>query len=226
MLYIIPTPIGSLSELSPQIYELLTNVSYIACEDPRSLQRLLTTLSITSQAKILHIHQKNEFEQLPFLISLLERGEAIALMSDAGLPGLQDPGMLLIHQCAMKGLPYSVIPGPSAITTAVVAAGIHFDSFSFSGYFPRKDGDKARLLAQYSNIKGKHLLVFFESPHRIKHTLGWFNDMYPFAELIVCRELGKLHEHVHRGSVTELQKQDYKGEMTIVLSISSLTQNS
>lgn len=223
MLYIIPTPIGSLSELSPQISELLSTVSYIASEDPRSTQRLLTALSISSRAKILHIHEKNEFEQLPMVLTLLKNGESIAMMSEAGMPGLQDPGMLLIQQCAQRQLPYQVIPGPSAVTTAVVAAGIPFDSFSFTGYFPRKDGDKAKLLSHYTSLKGKHLLVFFESPHRIDKTLKWLAANHPLSHLVICREMGKVHEQIHRGSPEELLAFDYKGEMTVVLSLRTLS---
>lgn len=229
MLYIVSTPIGNLDDISIRQAKTLINSDIILAEDTRSAQTLLEGIknrfseSIT-KAKIWSYFKEKEFEKLPEIISLLKEGKNIAIISDAGTPLISDPGYLLVSTAVKQKLPFTVIPGPSAIISALVLAGINpnpkHGGFTFFGFFPKKENEIIQIISRLKKIKEifpEMAFVFYESPHRLSETLkimiktGWNPDIF------VCREMTKVFEEVIRGKASELVNNQYKGEITVVL---------
>lgn len=216
MLYICPTPIGNLQDITLRTLEVLGRVELIACEDTRHTRILLERHGIT--ARLMSFHEHNEEQRIQAVLPLLREGKDVAVVSDAGMPGLSDPGFTLVRACAAEDIPVTVLPGPSAVSTALVLSGLPTDRFAFVGFLARS---RTRLLEQLARFEGTGAaLVAFESPRRIRASLAAIGERWPERELAVCRELTKLHEEVLRGTagqVLELLSDAVRGEVVLVL---------
>lgn len=200
MLFVIPTPIGNLDDITLRAIKTIADVEYLLVEDSRVTGKLLKKLEL--EKKMIPFHSFNEHRKLDGLLKELEYGRDIGLISDAGSPGISDPGFLLIRECREKGIAVTTLPGPSAVTTAVTTSGLPSDKFYFEGFLPHKKGRKKRLehLASLPET-----FILFESPFRIKKCLDELSQYCgPNRQAAICRELTKMHEEVNYGSLDEL----------------------
>jgi 16S rRNA (cytidine1402-2'-O)-methyltransferase len=213
-LYVVATPIGNLEDISQRAIRILKEVKLIAAEDTRKTRRLLTAYNIKTPTTSYHEH--NKLIKLDYLVHRLEQDD-IALVSDAGMPGISDPGYELIRELCAKNIPVVPIPGPSAILSALVASGLPTDRFMFLGFMPHKAGERKTFLKNVAAEKST--LVFFESPHRIKAALSDLLDILGNRQIAVCRELTKVHEEIFRGEVQQAIShfQENRGEYTLVV---------
>lgn len=215
MLSVCPTPIGNLGDITLRVLDTLKAADLIAAEDTRRTRQLLTHFGISKP--LVSFFEHNELKRLPDLLERLHRGEKIALVSDAGMPAICDPGYRLVRAALDAGLPVEVLPGPSAIETALVASGFTTDTFVFAGYLPRKKGDLRKALARIAAEPAT--CVAFESPHRLRATLAAAADTLGERPVAVCRELTKRFEEISRGSARELATslpEKVKGEIVLV----------
>lgn len=200
-LYVIATPIGNLADLSPRAAEILGQVTLIACEDTRHSQVLLRAIGVSTPLTALHDH--NESSKLHSIIERLKNGESVGLISDAGTPLISDPGFKLIQAAIAAHIDIIAIPGPSAVIAALSVAGLPTDRFVFEGFLPSSDSALKKHLEGMA--KEPRTMVFYESPHRIKNTLKTTVECFgPTRQAVLARELTKLHETVHRGTLAEL----------------------
>ncbi|SRR6266536_548003 len=210
------TPIGNLEDVTLRVLRELAEADVVLCEDTRQTRKLLERHGI--RARLLSYHRHNEARRTGELLPRLEAGERIALVSDSGLPGISDPGSRLIRSALAAGLPVSVLPGPSAVETALVAGGLAEGGYQFIGYLPR--GERA-LLALAEELAGRPwAVVAFESPQRLTGSLDVLARVIPDRPAAVCRELTKRFEEIAVGSLAELARRfrgDVKGEVTLVL---------
>ncbi len=216
-LTVCPTPIGNLEDLSPRARRALEEADLVACEDTRRAGRLYERLELT-RPRLVSNHEQNEVERARQLVAQIERGARVALISDAGTPAISDPGFRLIRACIERGLEVEVLPGPSAVTTALVASGMPVDRWRFEGFLPRRGGELERVLTSPETV------VAFESPRRLPASLSALAALAPDREAAVCRELTKLHEEVARGTLGELARRfrdEVKGEIVVVISPAS-----
>ncbi len=227
MLTVVGTPIGNLEDVSYRQARTLTDSDIILAEDTRSAQTLLHAIEHLfamkpkEGQKIISYYKEKEFEKLPGIIDDLEAGKTVSLISEAGMPVISDPGFLLISTVIKKGLPYEVIPGPSAVTTALLHSGIKFSRFMFLGFLPKKELEFERLLINIRDIRqiANHTaFIAFESPHRINQTLSVMEKVFPDAEIVIARELTKKFEEIFRGKAAELKGKEYRGEITLIFS--------
>ncbi len=213
-LLVCPTPIGNLQDVTLRVLDMLAHVDAIACEDTRHTRLLLERHAI--EASIVSLHEHNERARARELVQRIRAGADIALVSDAGTPLISDPGFALVRECLAGGIEVEVLPGPSAVTTALVASGLPSERWSFAGFLPRKRTELLRVLAETEQT-----LVAFESPRRLAASLGVLAELDPQRPAAVCRELSKLHEEVRRGSALELaehfQQVSPRGEIVVVL---------
>jgi 16S rRNA (cytidine1402-2'-O)-methyltransferase len=200
MLYVCATPIGNLGDVTPRVVEALGKVELVAAEDTRRSRKLLSHLGI--HAPLTSLFKHNEAEKTGEVLALLREGRDIALVTDAGMPGVQDPGMRLVTRAIAEGLAVTVLPGPSAVLTALVAAGLEGDGFRFVGYLPRRARELEDALSAWRRCGG--LVVAFESGQRLPQSLALLAVQAPGLRAAVCRELTKLHEEVVRGTLLEL----------------------
>ncbi|MBA3883205.1 MAG: 16S rRNA (cytidine(1402)-2'-O)-methyltransferase [Chthoniobacterales bacterium] len=218
MLYVIGTPIGNLNDITLRALEALKGADVIAAEDTRHSGNLLRHFEI--RKPLVSYHQHNEAMRTQELSERLSAGENVALITDAGMPGLSDPGARLIRACIQKGLDYTIIPGVSAILTALVGSGFALDRFCFHGFLPVKSGGRERELRAAAECA--ETSVFFESPHRISKTLAACAEIMAERQLCVARELTKKFEEFRRGTAAELlahyAAHPAKGEITLVIS--------
>ena len=218
MLYIVATPIGNLGDISLRALETLKSADLIAAEDTRHSGNLLKHFEI--RKPLVSYHEHNEAMRSEELAGRLAAGENVALITDAGMPGLSDPGARLIRKCVERGLSYTIVPGVSAILTALVGSGISADSFCFRGFLPVKSGQRERELR--AAIEREETSIFFESPYRILKTLVVCSEIMPDRQVCVARELTKKFEEFRRGTASELlahyEKHPAKGEITLVIS--------
>jgi 16S rRNA (cytidine1402-2'-O)-methyltransferase len=214
-LYIVATPIGNLADLSQRAADTLREVSLVLAEDTRRTRGLLTHLDITGKdLSRLDAHASDE--AIASVVSRLVAGESAALVTDAGVPGVSDPGSRLIRAAVASGIAVIPIPGPSAVTAAVSVSGLVEGPFLFLGFLPRQG--KAREASLERVRRALEPVVLFESPERIEKTLGELAETLPERRAVVCREITKLHEETLRGTLAELaQKQDWRGEITLVV---------
>lgn len=196
--YIVGTPIGNLEDLTLRAARILSEASLIAAEDTRVTRRLLNHLGL--RIPLLSCHRHNWPERLPRLLQALEAGD-VALVTDAGMPAVSDPGAELAAQVADAGFPVAVIPGPSAVTTALAVAGLPADSFLFLGFLPRRRKERQTALSAVAALP--HTLVIFEAPHRLRATLADLRSTLGDRQIAVCRELTKFYEEVHRSTIEE-----------------------
>jgi 16S rRNA (cytidine1402-2'-O)-methyltransferase len=212
-LTVCPTPIGNLDDLSPRARKALAEADLVACEDTRRTGLLYDRLAI-ARPRLVSYHDGNEAERAPALAQRIERGARVTLTSDAGTPAISDPGHRLIRECVERGLDVEVLPGPSAIITALVASALPVARWRFVGFLPRRGGELERLLAIPDTV------VAFESPRRLPESLGALAALAPDRRAAVCRELTKLHEEVARGSLGELARRfrdSVRGEIVVVV---------
>ena len=217
-LVVCPTPIGNLEDVTLRVLSALRDADVVACEDTRRTRVLLDRYGVS--AKLLSYHEHNERSRASELVGRMRDGAVVALVSDAGMPLVSDPGYLLVHACVAAGLPVEVLPGPSAAITALVASGLPADEWRFHGFLPRKKGELRELLSSAGGT-----LVAFESPRRLPATLALLAELDPERETVVCRELTKAYEEVVRGSAAELAgryaDKPPKGEIVLVLAPSA-----
>jgi len=213
-LTICPTPIGNMGDVTKRVREALVEADYIACEDTRRTGLLLERMEISPRPRLVSNHDGNEASRATELVKRIERGDRIALVSDAGMPAISDPGYRLIRACIDRGLEIVVLPGPSVVPVALVASGLPSDRWRFEGFLPKRAGEMERVLSSAETV------VAFESPRRISKTLAALAAIAPEREAALCREMSKLHEEVSRGTLSELAlrfKGDVKGEIVLVI---------
>jgi 16S rRNA (cytidine1402-2'-O)-methyltransferase len=212
-LTVCPTPIGNLEDLSPRARRALEEADLVACEDTRRTGLLYERLGIP-RPRLVSNHEGNEAERATQLAQQIERGARVALVSDAGTPLISDPGFRLLRACLERGLEVEVLPGPSAVTTALVASGVPAPRWRFEGFLPRRAGELERVL------RATETVVAFESPRRLPDSLAALAALAPDRPAAVCRELTKLHEEVARGTLGELARRfrdEVKGEIVVVI---------
>ena len=212
-LVVCPTPIGNLEDVTLRVLRALRESGVVACEDTRQTRKLLDRHGI--EARTVSFHEHNERRRARELADRVEAGETVALVSDAGTPGVSDPGFVLVRECLARGQAVEVLPGPSAVITALVASGLPAERWRFAGFLPRKQGELRALLEA-----GDETLVAFESPGRVGRSLALLADVDPEREVAVCRELTKLHEEVVRGparTVAERFAEGARGEIVLVI---------
>ncbi len=215
-LYLVATPIGNLEDFSPRARRILEQVVLIAAEDTRHTGLLLKHFQI--ETHLTSYHEHNKLVKLDHILAFLERGD-VALVSDAGTPGLNDPGYELVRAVIQAGFPVSPIPGPSAPLAALVASGLPTDSFLYLGYLPRKKADRLRLLT--SVAKQPYTLVFLETPHRLLEALADLQATLGDRQMCAGREMTKVYEEFRRGSIAQVRDfytgQTPRGEFTLVV---------
>jgi 16S rRNA (cytidine1402-2'-O)-methyltransferase len=216
-LYVVGTPIGNLKDITFRAIEVLQSVNFIACEDTRRTSILLNHYKIEGK-KLLSYYEPKESVQVPKIIKLLEK-EDVALVTDAGMPSISDPGYKLIRACIEKGIPVEVIPGPSAVLTALVGSGLPTDRFTFVGFLPKKGLNN--FLEELKAYKDSTIIAF-ESPNRVVKSLEAIKEVYgDNTTVCIARELTKLHEEYIRGRVVEVleglnKRGEIKGEIVIL----------
>ncbi|MEK9633409.1 MAG: 16S rRNA (cytidine(1402)-2'-O)-methyltransferase [Opitutae bacterium] len=218
ILSLVATPIGNLSDLSPRACEILGSSDLIACEDTRVTKKLLDHLSFSKT--LVSYREENEVKKTAELADLLEQGKSIALVSDAGYPGISDPGFRLVRECRIRGIPIVPVPGPNAAITVLAASGLPTHQFLFLGFLPKKSAGARRALEEWKEFGGS--LILYESKYRIEKTLRLIEEELG-SERTVClaREVTKLHESFLVGTVSETIKRNRtsssKGEFTLVI---------
>lgn len=217
MLYVVGTPIGNLNDITIRALQILKEADLIATEDTRHSGNLLRHFEI--RKPLLSYHEHNEARRAVELVERLATGEKVALITDAGMPGLSDPGARLIRKCIEGDLPFTIVPGVSAITTALVGSGFQIERFCYRGFLPVKSGQRERELR--AAAERPETTVFFESPHRIAKTLTACDELMPGRMACVARELTKKFEEFRRGSAAELlahyTAHPAKGEITLLV---------
>ena len=225
MLNIVATPIGNLDDLSLRQAKTLASSDIILAEDTRSAKTLLDSIKERFNIPVVcetvwSYYKEKEFQKLPEIIDLLKEGKNISLISEAGTPLVSDPGYLLVKSCIKRNLPITVIPGPSAATTALIFSGFDPGEHMFLGFFPRKEGQIIQLIERLKKIKTifpDMVFIFYESPLRIKDTLRFIDTSKFEVEVVIAREMTKKFEEIIRGPIDELIKRNYKGEITVVI---------
>ena len=213
-LVVCPTPIGNLEDVTLRVLATLREADVVACEDTRHTRVLLERHGIA--AKLLSYHEHNERARAAELVERMRAGAVVALVSDAGMPLVSDPGFALVRACIETGLAVDVLPGPSSVSTALVASGLPAERWRFVGFLPRKAAERGRLLE-----RAEETIVAFESPRRLAGVLEQLSESDPNRQIAVCRELTKLHEEVRRGTAAELaayySEQAPRGEVVLVV---------
>ncbi|HUW44221.1 MAG TPA: 16S rRNA (cytidine(1402)-2'-O)-methyltransferase [Dehalococcoidia bacterium] len=214
VLYVIATPIGNLEDISLRALRLLQEVKLIAAEDTRTTRHLLNAHNIKTPLTSYHEHSKRA--KLDYLLDYLEK-ENLALVSEAGMPGLSDPGYELIVAAIERGISVVPVPGASAVITALVVSGLPTDQFLYVGFLPRRKGQRQRLLS--SIVDEPRTIVAFETPHRIREALSDIEEILGDRRLSVCRELTKVHEEIFRGRVSQAREHfvEPRGELSLVI---------
>ena len=217
-LYLVATPIGNLEDITERALRVLAEVDLIACEDTRHTRVLLQHYGI--KTKMLSYHEHNERERAAELSALLETGASVAVVADAGTPGISDPGFRLVNDALKRGVRVVPVPGPTAFVAALIASGLPTDEFFFGGFLPARATQRRARLTKARALNST--LVFYEAPHRIAQTLADAREILGEREAAVARELTKLHEEIARGRLSELAKrfgseEAARGEMVLVI---------
>jgi 16S rRNA (cytidine1402-2'-O)-methyltransferase len=201
-LYLVATPIGNLADITHRALQVLRDVDLIACEDTRHTRKLLQHYSIDT--KTVSYHEHNEQQRTSELIELLKQGSSVAVVSDAGTPAISDPGFRLVRAAIETGINVVPVPGPSALVSALIAAGLPTDEFFFGGFLPPKSTARRARLSELRSVPGT--LIFYEAPHRLAASLKDAYEILGEREAVIARELTKLHEEIRRGRLSELSK--------------------
>jgi len=214
-LYLVPTPIGNLGDITFRAIELLKNSDFILCEDTRVSKKLLDKFDI--KTKLISNHKFNEVKNLSMIIDLLKNNKIVSMISDAGTPGISDPGAVLVNECFKKNIDVIPLPGPSAVTTAMSVSGFN-EKYLFYGFLPEKEKiikDKLEILSDLN-----FCLVFFVSPKKINKIVPYLKEYFKDRKILICREISKFYEEYTRSTMEKLElfKNEPKGELTIVIS--------
>lgn len=216
-LYLVPTPIGNLEDMTFRCVKILKEADLIASEDTRNTQKLLNHFEIATPQKSLHEH--NYKERVPQLIEQLQMGKTIAQCSDAGMPSISDPGHELVKACLVEGIAVIALPGPTAGLTALIASGLSPQPNLFYGFLPRKKKEQKQALSELASQKAT--MIFYESPYRIAATIETMQEVLGERQAVICRELTKIHEEYLRGTFSELieylDQQPIKGECCLLV---------
>lgn len=235
ILYIISTPIGNLQDITLRAINLLKSADIVLCEDTRVSGFLLKKISegdsgvLEEKSKLISFYEENERLRIPMVIQLLKEGNHIALISDSGTPLISDPGFKLVRECIKNGIKISSIPGPSSVISALVVSGLPTDKFLFLGFLPKKSGHRKKALKKISSIVQtiELTIILFESPHRLLQTLREMKDIFGDADIVVCRELTKIHEEVRRNKISSLialySALKPKGEIVVLFNLKEQT---
>ncbi|MCX8724464.1 MULTISPECIES: 16S rRNA (cytidine(1402)-2'-O)-methyltransferase [unclassified Lactobacillus] len=218
-LYLVPTPIGNLEDITIRAKRILQEADYIAAEDTRTSGILLEKIGVHNH--MLSFHKYNSKERAPELVKLMQDGAVIAEISDAGMPVISDPGFVLVQECIKNDIPVVPLPGASAFTTALIASGFDAQPFTYYGFLPRKAGEQKPYFVQMEQAHGTS--IFYEAPHRLVKTLSNMATVFaPEREIVAARELTKIHEEFIRGTVQEVSQyfseNQPRGEFVILVS--------
>ena len=216
-LYLVPTPIGNLKDITLRALETLKDADFIAAEDTRQTLKLLNHFEI--KKPMISYHKFNEQSKSDKIIELLMEGNNVALVSDAGTPGISDPGSVIVERCIEKMIDFEVLPGATAITTALVYSGLDTTKFLFRGFLPREN--KERKIITDELLQRQETLIFYEAPHRLIDTLTFLLDAFGDRKIAVCRELTKIYQEIYRGNIEEaiqyfIEKKP-RGEFVLIL---------
>lgn len=216
-LFVVPTPVGNLEDMTFRAIRVLKEVDLILAEDTRTSSVLLKHFEI--KKPMMSHHKFNEHKTIEGVVARLEAGENIALISDAGTPGISDPGFLVVRECVRHGIEVQCLPGATAFVPALVSSGLPNDRFCFEGFLPQKKGRMTRLLTLQSEVR---TMIFYESPYRLVKTLTQFSEYFGAErEVAVCREISKLHEECVRGTLSEViehfKANEPRGEIVVIL---------
>ena len=216
-LYVVPTPVGNLEDMTFRAIRILKEADLILAEDTRTSGILLKHFEIKN-AMMSH-HKFNEHKTVDGIVNRIKAGETVALISDAGTPAISDPGFLVVRECVRHGIEVQCLPGATAFVPALVASGLPNDRFCFEGFLPQKKGRMTRL---NSLAEEKRTMIFYESPYRLLKTLGQFAEVFGSdRQVAVCREISKIHEECVRGTLTEVMEHftmnEPKGEIVVIL---------
>ena len=217
-LFVVPTPVGNLEDMTFRAVRVLKEVDLILAEDTRTSSVLLKHFEI--KKPMMSHHKFNEHKAIEGVVARLEAGENIALISDAGTPGISDPGFLVVRECVRHGIEVQCLPGATAFVPALVSSGLPNDRFCFEGFLPQKKGRMTRLLTLQSEVR---TMIFYESPYRLVKTLMQFAEYFgPERQVSVCREISKIHEESVRGTLAEViehfKANEPRGEIVVILS--------
>ena len=216
-LYLVATPIGNLADITHRALQVLKDVDLIACEDTRHTHKLLQHYGITT--KTISYHEHNEQQRAAQLIESLQQGSDIAVVSDAGTPSISDPGFRLVRAAIENKIPVVPVPGPSALISALIAAGLPTDEFFFAGFLPPRSNARRARLGELQSVPGT--LIFYEAPHRLASTLKDAHEILGEREAVIARELTKVHEEIRRGLLSELSRhyenEEPRGEIVVLI---------
>ena len=217
-LHVVATPIGNLGDITLRALATLAAAETVLCEDTRMSGKLMERFAIRTRLSPYHEHNARDVR--PEILERLKQGATIALISDAGMPLVSDPGYRLVKEAVEQGIPVTACPGPSAVLTGLALSGLPTDRFLFAGFVPQKRGERTKFFAEFARLKAT--LIFFESPHRIVDTLNDLSTALPGRRVAVTRELTKLHEEVLRGAASEIAAElaaraAVKGEITLLV---------
>ena len=217
-LYVVPTPVGNMEDITMRAVRILGQADIVIAEDTRTTGLLLKRLGITAR-RLAPYHKFNEHGTVAGFVGMLENGADIALVSDAGTPGISDPGFLIVREAAARGVQVQCLPGPTAFVPALVSSGLPCDRFCFEGFLPQKKGRASRIAELAAE---RRTIVIYESPHRLAKALGQLAEAFGAGRsACVCREISKLHEECRRGTLAELEAHytevPPKGEIVVVV---------
>lgn len=231
MLYIVPTPLGNLEDITLRQMKTLFNSDIILSEDTRSTNFLLDKIrptylalypshSTINKPKVISFYKEVEMDRLPEILTFLSNDQTVSLVSEAGMPLISDPGHLLVTACIKKSIAFEVIPGPTAYATALIYSGFRFDQCMFLGYFPKKSGELKSILLKIQNIQKNlknTIFVAYETSKRISKTLQIIGEVLPDNSITIAREMTKKFEEIARGKAIDLDNRKYIGEITLVI---------
>lgn len=219
-LCLVATPIGNLKDITLRAIDILSYVDVIACEDTRKTGLLLKKLEIDNNPQLLSYYEENEAGRIPQIISLLKLGKNVALVSNAGTPTISDPGFKLVRECIKENINVEAIPGASAVLSALIVSGLPTDKFIFLGFLPKKEGKRKKILEK---LEKDTTTIIYVSPYRLVKRLEELKSLFGDIEVVVCRELTKMHEEVKRDKISDLLsyfgKKKIKGEITLCFKI-------
>lgn len=226
-LFVVSTPIGNLEDITLRAIKTLQSVDVIACEDTRKAGILLNAIlpPLRKKPRLISYYEQNELQRIPEVIFAIKEGLNIALVSDAGTPTISDPGFKLVRECIKEGIKVESIPGPSSVITALAISGLPTDKFLFLGYPPRKPGHRKSLFENVKSVTSlvKSTIIFFEAPHKLIRTLMEMKDVFGDVNIVLARELTKIHEEVRREKISSLIehfiKTSPKGEFVILFNL-------
>jgi len=217
ILYICGTPIGNLEDITLRALKILKEVNLIAAEDTRHTLKLLNHYQINT--KVTSYYEYNKFKKAPYLVEILKNGQDIALVSDAGMPGISDPGYVLIDLSLKNSIKIIPVPGVSALITALVVSGLPIDKFVFEGFLPRKIKERKRYFKSIENEE--RTIIFYETPHRLKRALKDMLEILGDRKVVIARELTKIYEEIIRGKLSQvlsgIDSKEIKGEITLIV---------